>query len=80
VTNEMFLAAAHALASEVSETDLAEGRIYPPLKRIRAVSLTIAIAIAKVAYDQGLAAVPKRDDLRSHIGAQMFEPRYRSYV
>jgi malate dehydrogenase (oxaloacetate-decarboxylating)(NADP+) len=80
VTNEMFLAAAHALASEVSETDLAEGRIYPPLKRIRAVSLTIAIAIAKVAYDQGLAAVPKRDDLRSHIGAQMFEPGYRSYV
>ena len=80
VTNEMFLAAAHALASEVSETDLAEGRIYPPLKRIRAVSLTIAIAIAKVAYDQGLAAVPKRDDLRSHIGAQMFEPGYRRYV
>jgi malate dehydrogenase (oxaloacetate-decarboxylating)(NADP+) len=36
VTNEMFLAAARALASEVSETDLAEGRIYPPLKRIRA--------------------------------------------
>jgi len=80
VTNEMFLAAAHALASEVSDTDLAEGRIYPPLKRIRAVSLTIAIATAKVAYDQGLAAVPKRDDLRSHIGAQMFEPVYRSYV
>ena len=80
VTNEMFLTAAHALASEVSETDLAEGRIYPPLKRIREVSLTIAIAIAKVAYDQGLAAVPKRDDLRSHIGAQMFEPGYRSYV
>jgi malate dehydrogenase (oxaloacetate-decarboxylating)(NADP+) len=80
VTNEMFLAAAQALASELSETDLAEGRIYPPLKRIRAVSLTIAIATAKVAYDQGLAAAPKRDDLRSHIRAQMFEPVYRSYV
>jgi malate dehydrogenase (oxaloacetate-decarboxylating)(NADP+) len=80
VTNEMFLAAARALASEVTEADLAEGRIYPPLKRIRAVSLTIAIATAKVAYDQGLAAAPERDDLRSHIRAQMFEPVYRSYV
>ena len=76
----MFLAAAQALASEVSETNLAEGQIYPPLKRIRAVSLTIAIATAKVAYDQGLAAAPKRDDLRSYIRAQMFEPVYRSYV
>ena len=80
VTNEMFLAAARALASEVTEADLAEGRIYPPLKRIRAVSLTIAIATAKIAYDQGLAAAPERDDLRSHIRAQMFEPVYRSYV
>jgi len=80
VTNEMFLAAARALASEVTEADIAEGRIYPPLKRIRAVSLTIAIATAKVAYDQGLAAAPERDDLRSHIRAQMFEPVYGSYV
>jgi hypothetical protein len=44
------------------------------------VSLTIAIVTAKLAYDQGLAAVPKRDDLRSNIRAQMFEPVYRSYV
>jgi malate dehydrogenase (oxaloacetate-decarboxylating)(NADP+) len=80
VTNEMFQAAAQALASEVSETDLAEGLIYPPLKRIRAVSLTIAAVTAKLAYDQGLAAAPKRDDLRSHIRAQMFEPGYRSYL
>ena len=35
VTNEMFLAATQALASEVSETDLAEGRIYPPLRQIQ---------------------------------------------
>jgi hypothetical protein len=40
----------------------------------------VRASIAKVAYDQGLAAVPKRDDLRSHIRTQMFEPGYRSYV
>ena len=80
VTNEMFLAAARALANEVSEDDLFEGRIYPPLARIREVSLAIAVAVAKVAYDQGLARVPKPDDLRSHIKAQMFDPSYRSYM
>jgi malate dehydrogenase (oxaloacetate-decarboxylating)(NADP+) len=80
VTNEMFLAAARALANEVSEDDLFEGRIYPPLRRIREVSLAIAVAVAKVAYDQGLARVSKPDDLRLHIKPQMFEPSYRSYT
>ena len=80
VTNEMFLAAARALANEVSEDDLSEGRIYPRLMRIREVSLAIAVAVAKVAYDQGLARVSKPDDLRLHIKAQMFEPSYRSYM
>jgi malate dehydrogenase (oxaloacetate-decarboxylating)(NADP+) len=80
VTNEMFLAAARTLANEVSEDDLSEGRIYPPLTRIREVSLAIAVSVAKVAYDQGLAREPKPDDLRSHIKAQMFEPSYRSYI
>ena len=80
VTNEMFLAAARALANEVSEDDLFEGRIYPPLSRIREVSLGIAVAVAKVAYNQGLARASKPDDLRLHIKAQMFVPSYRSYL
>jgi malate dehydrogenase (oxaloacetate-decarboxylating)(NADP+) len=80
VTNEMFLAAARALANEVSEHDLFEGRIYPPLRRIREVSLAIAVAVARVAYNQGLARASKPDDLRLHIKAQMFEPSYRSYL
>ncbi len=33
VTDEMFLAAAHALANHVSEADLSAGRVYPRLKR-----------------------------------------------
>jgi len=80
VTDEMFLAAARALANEVCQADLDEGRIYPSLKRIREVSLAIAVATAKVAYRQGLAGAPKPDDLLSHIKAQMFEPSYRSYM
>ena len=80
VTDEMFLAAARALANEVCQADLDEGRIYPSLSRIREVSLAIAVATAKVVYRQGLAGVPKPDDLSSHIKAQMFEPSYRSYM
>jgi len=76
----MFLAAARALADEVCQADLDEGRIYPSLTRIREVSLAIAVATAKVAYRQGLASGPKPGDLSSHIKAQMFEPSYRSYM
>jgi len=80
VTDEMFLAAARALADEVTDADLDEGRIYPALKRIREVSLAIAVATAEVAYKRGLSRARKPVDLRSHIKAQMFEPSYRSYV
>lgn len=80
VTNEMFLAAARALADEVTEEDLFEGRIYPPLGKIRKVSLAIAVAVAKVAYQQLLARAPKPNDLPSYIKTQMFDPSYRSYT
>lgn len=80
VTDEMFLAAAKALALEVSEDDLAQGRIYPPLTRIREVSAVIAVAAAEVAYHQNLATNPRPKDLLAFIKSQMHEPRYPSYV
>jgi malate dehydrogenase (oxaloacetate-decarboxylating)(NADP+) len=80
VTDEMFFAAARALADQVSEADLAQGRIYPPLSAIRKVSAIIAEAVAEVAYRRGLAAEPEPDDLLAHIEAQMYVPRYESYV
>jgi malate dehydrogenase (oxaloacetate-decarboxylating)(NADP+) len=80
VTDEMFSAAAKALANTVSEADLSQGRIYPPLTRIREVSTAIATAVAEVAYNQGIARKPKPDDLPAFIKSQMYEPKYRPYV
>ena len=47
IPDEMFLAAARALAGEVTDEDFDTGRIYPPLKRIREVSIRIAVAVAE---------------------------------
>jgi malate dehydrogenase (oxaloacetate-decarboxylating)(NADP+) len=80
VNERMILAAARALAAQVTETDLAEGRIYPPLASIREVSLKIALAVANEAYDQGLAAAPRPPNLASYIRAQVFVPKYAEYV
>lgn len=78
VTDEMFMAAAKSLAEQVSENDLAMGRIYPPLQDIRKVSSAIAVAVAEVAYKRGLAQVERPDDLLAHVKSYMFDPVYKS--
>ena len=67
-------------AGEVSKSDLAEGRIYPRLARIRHVSVKIAIAVAKVAFDQGLTTQREPIDLEAHIRDQMYVPTYTDYA
>jgi len=76
VTDEMFFAAAKTLADMVTEDDLAEGRIYPGLSRIREVSAAIATAVADVAFQRGLTAITRPADLAAHVKAQMYEPTY----
>jgi malate dehydrogenase (oxaloacetate-decarboxylating)(NADP+) len=76
VTDEMFMAAARALAKLVSEADLKQGSLYPALPRIREVSAHIAAAVAEVAYKRGLAAGPAPKDLLAYVQSQMYEPQY----
>lgn len=80
ITDEMFSAAARALAEEVSPADLDTGRIYPSLARIRSVSARIATVVAEVGYRRGLAQVPRPDDLPAYVRSLMFDPTYQSYV
>ena len=80
VTDEMFFVAAKVLASLVTEQDLAAGRIFPALQRIREVSAAIAVAVARVAYARQLTPAPCPADLPSRVQAAMYEPTYRSYV
>lgn len=80
VTDEMFMAASRVLAEQVSDDDFERGSIYPPLSHIREVSAKIAVAVAEVVYEQGLAGVPRPDDMRAFIQTHVYEPNYQSYV
>lgn len=81
-TDEMFYAAARSLASATTKSSLDSGSLFPPLGEIREVSVAIAIAVATLAYEHGLATKPAPDDieLADHIRGQMYEPVYPSYV
>ena len=80
ITDEAFLAAAGALAGEVTESDLAAGRVYPSLDRIREVSAKIAFAVADLAHRQGLAPGPTPPDLTARIEKLIYQPAYVEYM
>jgi len=80
VTDEMFFVAARKLADLVTEDDLAQGRIFPSLTRIREVSAVIATAVAEVAFKRSLTTMNRPPDLSAHIKAQMYDPTYEEYV
>jgi malate dehydrogenase (oxaloacetate-decarboxylating)(NADP+) len=75
VTDEMFFAAAQALAARISEADLEQGRIFPVAARMREVAAQVAAAVAAVAYAQGHATQPRPLDLRAQAARVMYEPR-----
>jgi malate dehydrogenase (oxaloacetate-decarboxylating)(NADP+) len=80
VTDSMFMAAAKALASQVTEEDLDLGRVYPPLTKIRAVSANIASAVAEVAYEEGLTDQPRPYNVLAYVKSMMYQPDYISFV
>jgi malate dehydrogenase (oxaloacetate-decarboxylating)(NADP+) len=80
VPDEMFAIAARTLAAQVSQRDLDQGSLYPPLAMIREVSVHIAVAIAEHAFELGLASVPRPADLEAFIRAAVYVPTYPSYA
>jgi malic enzyme len=77
VTDAMFLDAARALASQVTEEDLASGAVYPPLTRIRECSHAVACAVIRRAVTEGHAAPGILNGLEETVRSAMWFPRYR---
>lgn len=80
VTDSMFLAAARVVAGLVEEGDLAAGRVYPSLTRIREVSTKIAVAVGEIAYKEGLTTLPRPTDMAAYVKERMFVPEYEPFV
>jgi malate dehydrogenase (oxaloacetate-decarboxylating)(NADP+) len=75
-TDDMFFAAAHALADCVSDADLQQDRVFPVSARLREVAMAVAVAVAAVAHEQGVATRPRPDDLAAATASLMYSPQY----
>lgn len=80
ITEEIFLTAAEALARLVTEKDLAEGRLYPPLSSIRDVSLTLAAKIMEYAYEHNMATLrPEPSDKEAYLHSLTYSTDYDEF-
>jgi malate dehydrogenase (oxaloacetate-decarboxylating) len=79
ITDNMFMAAALALADCSPTKTNPQANLLPPLTEIRQVSLRVALAVAKEAFATDLAQIPMPEDLEEHIRSFMWVPEYLPY-
>jgi len=75
ISNNMFAAAANAVSSLVA-VRLPGASLLPHVDDLRIVSLTVAVAVAEAAVEDGLAGVTFKDIVQQ-VGDAMWEPAYR---
>ncbi|XP_066035712.1 NADP-dependent malic enzyme isoform X1 [Chamaea fasciata] len=81
IDEDVFLTTAEVIAQQVTEENLREGRLYPPLVTIQDVSLKIAVRIAEEAYRKNTASTyPQPKDLEAFIRSQVYSTDYNSFV
>ncbi|XP_033001981.1 NADP-dependent malic enzyme, mitochondrial isoform X2 [Lacerta agilis] len=81
ISDDIFLTTAESIAEEVTEENLAEGRLYPPLSSIRDVSLKIAVKVVDYAYKNNLASwYPEPEDKEAFVKSLIYSPDYDSFI
>ncbi len=80
VTDEMFIAAAHAVAEQVTQAELDIGLIYPPQSTIMRTELRAAERVAEVIFERGLAQVPAPKDIAAFVDSQTYKAIYQPLV
>jgi malate dehydrogenase (oxaloacetate-decarboxylating) len=80
VTDTMFMAACKAVAALSPTHQDKTGRLLPPLRDMRHLSLEVAAAVALQAAEDGVAEKTDEATLRQRLAAAMWEPRYRNFA
>ncbi len=80
VTDEMFIEAAHAVASQVPTDLLKQGLMYPLQSNILEVEIQTATRVAKLVFDSNLAQVERPHDIETFIRNHVYKPEYQTFA
>ena len=80
VPDELFIAAAHGVAEQVTAAELDSGLLYPPQSNILDTEMHAAVRVAEAIFARGLAGVAKPADMAAFIASHMYKPEYAPAV
>lgn len=81
ISDNIFLEAAKALTSQLTDEELAQGRLYPPLANIQEVSINIAIKVTEYLYANKMAfRYPEPEDKTKYIKERIWRSEYDSLL
>ena len=76
ISDEMLIVSAQVLAECVSNAEIEQGCMYPPLSEIREVSVKIAGGVAQAAEKLGDVQAPLPSDFEKQVRDRLYQPYY----
>ncbi|XP_029435897.1 NAD-dependent malic enzyme, mitochondrial isoform X2 [Rhinatrema bivittatum] len=81
ISDQVFLEAAKALTELLTDEELAQGRLYPPLSNIREVSIYIAVKVMEFVYSHNMAFhYPEPLNKNEYIRSKVWCTDYDSFL
>uniref|UniRef100_A0A667WX68 Malic enzyme n=1 Tax=Myripristis murdjan TaxID=586833 RepID=A0A667WX68_9TELE len=81
ISDTVFLEAAKTLSEQLTDKELEEGRLYPPLSNIREVSVQMAVKVVEYVYAKGMAfRYPEPVDKNSFVRSTVWHTNYDSFL
>ncbi|XP_064794397.1 NAD-dependent malic enzyme, mitochondrial [Oncorhynchus masou masou] len=81
ISDTVFLEAAKTLADQLTDEELAEGRLYPPLSNIREVSVQMAVKVVRFVYANNMAfRYPEPKDKDNFVRSTVWDINYDSFL
>uniref|UniRef100_A0A4W5LLV5 Malic enzyme n=1 Tax=Hucho hucho TaxID=62062 RepID=A0A4W5LLV5_9TELE len=81
ISDTVFLEAAKTLADQLTDEELAEGRLYPPLSNIREVSVQMAVKVVRFVYANNMAfRYPEPKDKDTFVRSTVWDINYDSFL
>nr|KAF6358603.1 malic enzyme 2 [Pipistrellus kuhlii] len=81
ISDHVFLEAAKALTSQLTDKELAQGRLYPPFSTIQEVSINIAIKVTEYLYANKMAfRYPEPENKAQYVRERIWRSEYESML